>query len=117
MLCDPGPSRPPCNAPLVTALAASLAHCISGWDHPDRYSASACGRSAALTCLPSRRPPRPSMTEIHNLTAADLARLYRRRELSPVEVARDVLARIERFNPIINAFNIIIGDAALAAAR
>jgi aspartyl-tRNA(Asn)/glutamyl-tRNA(Gln) amidotransferase subunit A len=57
------------------------------------------------------------MTEIHNLTAADLVRLYRRRELSPVDVTRDVLARIERFNPIINAFNIVIGDAALAAAR
>ena len=57
------------------------------------------------------------MTEIHDLTAADLVRLYRRRELSPVEVTRDTLARIERFNPVINAFIVIIGDAALAAAR
>ena len=57
------------------------------------------------------------MTEIASLTAADLLKLYRRRELSPVEVTSDALARIERFNPAINAFVLVDGESALASAR
>ncbi|HEY0441888.1 MAG TPA: amidase [Xanthobacteraceae bacterium] len=56
------------------------------------------------------------MTDIASLTAADLLRLYRRRDLSPVDVTRDALARIERYNPLINAFLIVDRDGALAAA-
>jgi len=54
---------------------------------------------------------------IHELTAADLIRLYRARALSPVEVVCDVLARIERFNPSVNAFVLVDADGAVAAAR
>jgi aspartyl-tRNA(Asn)/glutamyl-tRNA(Gln) amidotransferase subunit A len=61
--------------------------------------------------------PAASKTQIHELTATDLLPLYRRRELSPVEVMRDVLARIERFNPLVNAFLLVDADGALAAAR
>jgi aspartyl-tRNA(Asn)/glutamyl-tRNA(Gln) amidotransferase subunit A len=57
------------------------------------------------------------MADIAALTAADLLRLYRRRELSPVEATRDVLARIERFNPVINAFALVDRDGALEAAH
>ena len=57
------------------------------------------------------------MTDIASITAADLIRLYRRRELSPVEVTRDVLARVERFEPSINAFVLIDQESALKAAR
>jgi aspartyl-tRNA(Asn)/glutamyl-tRNA(Gln) amidotransferase subunit A len=57
------------------------------------------------------------MTDIASMTASDLIRLYRRRELSPVDVTRDVLARIERFEPHINAFALVDHDGALAAAR
>ena len=56
-------------------------------------------------------------TEISELNAADLLRLYRRRELSPVDVARDAFARIARFEPQINAFVLTDEDGALAAAR
>jgi aspartyl-tRNA(Asn)/glutamyl-tRNA(Gln) amidotransferase subunit A len=59
----------------------------------------------------------PTATEIHALTATDLTRLYRRRELSPVEVARDALARIERFEPMINAFVLTDPDGAIAQAH
>src|ERR671934_3020712 len=41
----------------------------------------------------------------------------RPRALSPVEVVRDVLVRIERFNPSVNAFLLVDGEGALAAAR
>jgi len=57
------------------------------------------------------------MADLSDLTAADLLRLYRRRELSPVEVTRDALARIERFEPAINAFVLVDADGALAAAQ
>src|SRR4051794_23638229 len=55
--------------------------------------------------------------QIQSLTAAELLRLYRRRELSPVEVTRDQLDRIDRFEPAINAFIIVDREGALAAAR
>jgi len=57
------------------------------------------------------------MTSIQSFTAADLLRLYRKRELSPVEVTRDQLDRIEKFQPIINAFIIVDRDGALKAAQ
>jgi len=56
-------------------------------------------------------------TEIHELTALDLTRLYGTGALSPVEVVHDVLARIERFAPDVNAFVLVDADGALAAAR
>src|SRR3954467_10573631 len=61
--------------------------------------------------------PRQPMTQIKSLTAADLLRLYRRRELSPVEVTRDQLDRIEKFQPTINAFIIVDRDGALKPAQ
>lgn len=57
------------------------------------------------------------MTDISQLTAAELLRLYRRREISPVDVARDALYRIARFEPQINAFVLVDEDGALEAAR
>ena len=56
------------------------------------------------------------MSDIQVLTAGDLIRRYRRREVSPVEVVRDALARIERFNPVVNAFLLVDREGALAAA-
>src|SRR5437588_7438442 len=57
------------------------------------------------------------MSQIHSLTAADLLRLYRMRELSPIDVTRDQLDRIEKFEPVINAFIIVDRDGALKAAQ
>src|SRR5882724_3836069 len=57
------------------------------------------------------------MPDINSLTAVELLRLYRRRELSPVDVTRDQLDRIEKFQPIINAFVIIDRAGALEAAK
>jgi aspartyl-tRNA(Asn)/glutamyl-tRNA(Gln) amidotransferase subunit A len=55
--------------------------------------------------------------DITRLSATDLLELYRRRELSPVEATRAVLERIEARNPAINAYCLVRGDEALAAAR
>jgi aspartyl-tRNA(Asn)/glutamyl-tRNA(Gln) amidotransferase subunit A len=52
-----------------------------------------------------------------SLTATELLALYRGRELSPVEATRAVLERIERLNPVLNAFCLVDRRTALALAR
>ena len=49
--------------------------------------------------------------------ATELARLIRTRAVSPVEVMRAVLDRIERLNPRLNAFCTLAAEAALEGAR
>ena len=56
-------------------------------------------------------------TDLADCSANELLRLYRSGAASPVEAARAVLARIERFNPLLNAFCHLAGDQALASAR
>jgi aspartyl-tRNA(Asn)/glutamyl-tRNA(Gln) amidotransferase subunit A len=56
-------------------------------------------------------------TDLAECSAVELLRLYRAGEASPVEATRAVLARIERFNPVLNAFCHVAGDEALASAR
>ena len=51
------------------------------------------------------------------LSATDLAGLIRRRKVSPVEVIDDVLDRIGRLNPQINAYVTVTADEARRAAR
>lgn len=48
---------------------------------------------------------------------AELARLYRKRKLSPVEVTRLMLARIEKLNPKLNAYLTVTSELALAQAK
>lgn len=55
--------------------------------------------------------------DLRTVSALDLARLVRARELSPVEVVEDFLARIERVNPQVGAFVAVRGDGARADAR
>jgi aspartyl-tRNA(Asn)/glutamyl-tRNA(Gln) amidotransferase subunit A len=62
--------------------------------------------------------PMPPMTaDPATFSATELLQLYRRRQLSPVEVMRAVLDRIERFDPIVNAFCLVDPDRALEAAQ
>jgi aspartyl-tRNA(Asn)/glutamyl-tRNA(Gln) amidotransferase subunit A len=57
------------------------------------------------------------MTDLHRLTLAELNEGLRARRFSSVELARHFLARIERFNPALNAFITVTGEQALAAAH
>lgn len=50
-------------------------------------------------------------------SATDLSALYRRREVSPLEVVESVLARQEEVHPLINAMVTITPDQAREAAR
>ena len=58
-----------------------------------------------------------SATDLCYTPATELESLIRSKALSPVEVTRAVLERIERLNPRLNAFCTITSDTALAAAR
>src|SRR6185312_2361344 len=55
--------------------------------------------------------------DIAALTARELIDHYRRKALSPVEVTRDALARIEACEPAINAFVRVEAENAFAAAK
>ncbi len=57
------------------------------------------------------------MTDPALLSATELAGLYSRRQLSPVEATQAVLRRIERFDGAVNAFCLVDPERALAAAR
>jgi aspartyl-tRNA(Asn)/glutamyl-tRNA(Gln) amidotransferase subunit A len=54
---------------------------------------------------------------VTRLSATELLGLYRRCELSPVEATRAVLAQIDARNPATNAYCLVRGDEAMAAAR
>jgi aspartyl-tRNA(Asn)/glutamyl-tRNA(Gln) amidotransferase subunit A len=50
-------------------------------------------------------------------TIVELAPRLRRKEVSPLELTRDCLDRIEKLNPALNAFITVTADSALAEAR
>ena len=54
---------------------------------------------------------------MHTKTLTELARDLKARKLSSEELTRSYLARIERFNPQLNAFITVLQEGALAAAR
>jgi aspartyl-tRNA(Asn)/glutamyl-tRNA(Gln) amidotransferase subunit A len=54
---------------------------------------------------------------LHELTLAESARLLERRELSPVELTADLLARVEALDPHLGAFITVLGDDARQAAK
>jgi aspartyl-tRNA(Asn)/glutamyl-tRNA(Gln) amidotransferase subunit A len=55
--------------------------------------------------------------ELAWLSIAELAPLLRRRRISPVELVRELLARVERANPRLNVFITVAAESALADAR
>ena len=57
------------------------------------------------------------MRQFLNRTIKDLSHGIRRREVSPAELTRDCLARIERLNPRLNAFITVLAESALDQAR
>jgi aspartyl-tRNA(Asn)/glutamyl-tRNA(Gln) amidotransferase subunit A len=64
--------------------------------------------------------PALAQTKSGDLTALSLtgaAALIRSRKISPVELTQACLARIERLNPVLNAFITVTGDRALSQAR
>ncbi|MGA8143706.1 MAG: amidase [Candidatus Acidiferrales bacterium] len=61
--------------------------------------------------------PAHSESELAFLSIEQAARLLRRKEISPLDLVEAALARIERFNPVINAFITVVADRARRQAR
>ena len=55
-------------------------------------------------------------TDLADCSAHQLLDLYRRRKASPVEATRAVLSRIDRLNPVLNAFCVVAPEDALRSA-
>lgn len=55
--------------------------------------------------------------ELADMTLSELAPLIRTRKVSPVEVTQAVLDRIEKFDPVLNAYITVDSEGALKAAR
>src|SRR3979490_2967839 len=67
----------------------------------------------ACSTMGSRRLPQMSIPQ----SIRQLAPLLQRKEISPLEVTRTCLERIEKLNPALNAFITVTADSALAEAR
>jgi aspartyl-tRNA(Asn)/glutamyl-tRNA(Gln) amidotransferase subunit A len=59
----------------------------------------------------------PQKTDLGEMSATELAALFASRAASPVEATRASLARIEAFDPEVNAFAYVVPEMALEAAR
>lgn len=56
-------------------------------------------------------------SNVSQLSLSEVSQLVRNKKVSPVELTRECLNRIERFNPKLNAFITVTADSALAEAR
>lgn len=54
---------------------------------------------------------------MNELTIAEASELLRKKQISPVELTTNCLARIEQLNPTLNAFITVLHDSALSEAR
>lgn len=57
------------------------------------------------------------MTDLTFLTANELASLIQTKQLSPVELTKHMLNRMDKINPIINAYIAPLHESALTQAR
>jgi aspartyl-tRNA(Asn)/glutamyl-tRNA(Gln) amidotransferase subunit A len=71
----------------------------------------------ALDCPRRKNRTMASDLEIAYASAESLAEQFRSKALSPFEVAKVLLARLEALQPKLNAFCLVDGDGAMAAAR
>ena len=53
------------------------------------------------------------MDDLHYLSATDALRMFRTKELSPVELLEAVIARAEQVEPVINAFTRVAAKEAV----
>src|SRR6266853_4458894 len=56
-------------------------------------------------------------TELAYASIEEIGKLFRKRKLSPVELTKLILARIEQLNPKINAYITVTSELALAQAK
>jgi Asp-tRNA(Asn)/Glu-tRNA(Gln) amidotransferase A subunit family amidase len=81
---------------------------LAAWASEDHTSAEA---APSIDKTPTTHAPGAPAT------IAEVAPLLRNRQLSPVELTEQALQRIERRDPTINAFQLVLDERARAAAR
>lgn len=59
----------------------------------------------------------PDANDLTSLSIAAVSDLVRKKSISPLDLTRGCLTRIERLNPALNAFITVLGDSPLAQAR
>ena len=81
-------------------------------------AAAAVAGAAVLPRLSARvtAETEPDRADLTALTLSDASRLVRQRQVSPVELTRACLERIDRLNPVLNAFITVTRETALAQA-
>jgi aspartyl-tRNA(Asn)/glutamyl-tRNA(Gln) amidotransferase subunit A len=72
-------------------------------------------RIAGSAEAPAAKPRDPA--SLSTLTLAAASQLVRAKKISPVELTKACLARIEQLNPKLNAFILVTADSALTEAR
>ena len=83
----------------------------------DVLAAAAAG-AALVAGAGANAQPKPSQAdELTRLTIAEAGKRIAARTLSPVDLTRAYLERIEKLNPRVNAYITVTADAALAQAR
>jgi aspartyl-tRNA(Asn)/glutamyl-tRNA(Gln) amidotransferase subunit A len=73
--------------------------------------------AAALSTHVQAAPPQKGPDDLTGLSLWDVSELIQARKTSPVELTNVCLARIERLNPVLNAFITVTGEQALAEAK
>src|SRR6516225_4275067 len=73
--------------------------------------------TAASLLVETRPASQDQNAAFANLSLGDASKLVRQKKISPVELTKACLARIERLNPTLNAFITITGESALAEAK
>jgi len=73
--------------------------------------------SGMFAASPQRDAANQTPHDVAALSLSEAAELLRSRKVSPVELTNACLARIERVNPVLNAFITVTADQALAEAR
>src|SRR5262245_9314540 len=99
--------QPPGHGPQAAERRAGACACARLTDDQDGRASGPLhsGRGRAMS------------DEIAYATIRELGQRYRARQLSPVEVTRAMLARIEKLDPALNAYVTLTADRALADAR
>ena len=101
------------------SLAAQRARTMSVSNDISRreFIQSALVGTAASLLMETRPASQDQNAAFANLSLGDASKLVRQKKISPVELTKACLARIERLNPTLNAFITITGESALAEAK
>jgi aspartyl-tRNA(Asn)/glutamyl-tRNA(Gln) amidotransferase subunit A len=110
--------------PNVVAACMQVVDALTGEDIPsylDLWAVDEEARSAAPTLAPQpaapEQPTRAAQPPDASITIAGVAPMLRSRQLSPVELTEQALARIQERDPLLNAFQLVLAEEARAAAQ